>query len=274
MSTHRTQSTPRLAWSMEGEGPEVALLIMGFGMPGEAWRPQIDGLKSRFSVLTYDARGIGESDPVQGSLTVLEMAKDALRVLDEAGVARAHLVGVSMGGMVAQELALWAPARFHSLSLIATHSGGLGVWLPRLSTLRDLALSNLSSPARRMMYLERLLYPANYRARCDRAALSQRMHACFGVVQPKETMVAQLAAVRSHRTHHRLGALTLPTLVVRADQDRMIAPRLVDRLVRALPQARLVAFEDAGHGLIFQRAEALNRALLDHFEAHAPSVAA
>lgn len=265
-----TESAPRICWFREGAGEQPVLLIMGFGMRGEAWRPQVDGLKHRHPVVYYDARGLGDSDPVSGGLTIKEMAQDALRVMDEAGLRRAHLVGVSMGGMVAQELALMAPTRFWSLSLLATHSGGPLTWIPKPTSLKDLVLANFASPARRFERLERLLYPAEYRRTCDRAALERRMQACFGEPTPQVTLNAQLAAVMRHRTHRRLRALTLPTLVVRADKDRMIAPELVDRLMTVLPRARLVAFEDAGHGLIYQRAESLNRALLDHFEANAP----
>lgn len=265
-----TATSPRISWFLEGQGAEPVLLIMGFGMRASAWRPQIDGLKARHPVITFDARGLGDSDPVQGKLSMQDMAQDALRVLDDAGVERAHLVGVSMGGMVAQELALMAPTRFWSVSLIATHSGGPLAWLPKPLSLKDMVLSNLGGQAARFARLERLLYPEDYRARCDRASLDARMHLCFAEPPPQVTLNAQLGAVMRHRTHRRLRTLTLPTLVVRADKDRMIAPELVDRLMTALPRARLVAFEDAGHGVLHQCTEPLNRALLSHFEAHGP----
>jgi len=269
MRRGHTSTTPRLSWCVHGQGAQPVLLIMGFRMAGEAWRPQIDGLKAHHPVITYDARGIGESAPMQGGLTILDMAEDALRVLNDVGFDKVHLVGVSMGGMVAQELALLAPSRFHSVTLIATHSGGPTVWLPALSSLKDLILFSFGPKARRLEHMEQLLYPESFRRSCEREALDGRMQACFSPVVPPETLKAQLGAVRGHRTHRRLKQLHLPTLVVRADQDRMIAAKHVDRLMKVLPKAKLVAFEDAGHGLIYQRAEALNRAMLEHFAEHA-----
>lgn len=268
-----TGEGPRISYFLEGQGDQPVLMIMGFGMPAEAWRPQIDGLSPRHPVLTFDARGIGDSDPVQGSLSMKDMAQDALRVLDDAGHERAHLVGISMGGMVAQELALLEPARFWSLSLLVTHAGGPLTWLPKAASLKDMLLSNFGGQAGRFARLERLLYPEGYLRTCDRGALDARMQLCFAEPPPQATLNAQLGAVMRHRTLRRLRTLTLPTLVVRADQDRLIAPEHVDRLVQALPRGRLVAFEDAGHGLVHQCKEPLNSALLDHFEAHGPRAA-
>jgi 3-oxoadipate enol-lactonase len=260
-----TRAAPRISYFLEGQGDAPVLMIMGFGMRGEAWRPQIDGLKARHPVLTYDARGLGDSDPVEGRLSMSDMAGDALRVLDDAGYGRAHLVGVSMGGMVAQELALTAQDRFQTLTLIATHAGGPLTWIPRATSVKDLVLANWSGGEARLERLERLLYPEAFRATCDRAALDARMQSSFGEPPPQVTVSAQLQAVMGHRTGHRLGQLRLPTLVIRADQDRMIAPEHVDRLAALIPGVKKLTIPEAGHGLIYQSAAQINAALLTHF---------
>lgn len=257
--------TTGLKWWVQGTGSEPVLLIMGYGMPGLAWRPQIDGLKGSHPVLYYDARGIGDSSPVQGTMSIASMAQDALGVLDAAGFERAHIVGVSMGGMVAQELALAAPGRCRSLSLIATHSGGGLVWLPKLGTIKDLVLAQVLPEAHRHARLARLLYPAHYRQSPAQAGMQDRLRDTFAAPPPARTMRAQLAAVRSHNTHARLERLKVRTLVMRPGLDRMIAPHLSDRLMQVLPNARLLRYDDAGHGLIFQCKAEVNRALLEHF---------
>ncbi|MCA9550583.1 MAG: alpha/beta fold hydrolase [Myxococcales bacterium] len=261
-----TSGSPRISYFLEGEGGAPVLMIMGFGMRGEAWRPQIDGLKARHPVLYFDARGLGDSDPVTGRLSMTEMAEDALRVLDDAGFERAHLVGVSMGGMVAQELALSMQHRFHTLTLIATHAGGPLTWIPKATSMRDLALVTFSDGPGRLERLERLLYPEAYRATCDRGELSQRMRRAFGARPPQATLNAQHQAVMRHRAASRLGQLRLPTLVIRAGQDRMIAPEHTRRLASLIPHARELVLPEAGHGLVFQSAAEINAALLEHFE--------
>ena len=112
-----------IGWESEGDGPPL-LLIHGLGYTRDGWGPVPGLLAERFRVIRFDNRGIGESDVPEGPYTAAEMAADALQVLDEAGVERAHVVGTSLGGMVAQELALAAPERVGKLVLACTTGGG------------------------------------------------------------------------------------------------------------------------------------------------------
>ena len=113
----------RIAWERHGAG-EPLLLVHGLGYARWGWEPVLPGLAERFDVLLFDNRGIGESDAPPGPYTVAELAGDAVAVLDEAGVERAHVVGTSLGGMVAQELALAHPGRVDRLVLACTTPGG------------------------------------------------------------------------------------------------------------------------------------------------------
>src|ERR1700754_4754763 len=122
-----------LPFESTGDGPAV-LLIMGLGLPGDAWWRTVPVLARACRVLTFDNRGSGRAEPA-GRLTIAGMAADAASVLDAAGVARAHVYGVSMGGMIAQELALTFPERVGSLVLGATSPGGRAATPPDAETL-------------------------------------------------------------------------------------------------------------------------------------------
>lgn len=121
----------RVSYSRTGTGPPV-LLIQGVGAIGNAWRPQIDGLRDRFSLIAFDNRGIGASATDDAFLTVEGMADDALAILDAEGIDRCHVAGHSMGGLIAMQLALTSPRRVKSLALLCTFPNGrLGARLTR-----------------------------------------------------------------------------------------------------------------------------------------------
>ena len=243
----------RLHFDVTGDGPPV-LLVMGLGMTGAMWKPVLPALSAHHACATFDHRGLGRSDDGAPVETISHLADDALRVLDELGWERPHVVGVSMGGMIAQELALRRPDRVRSLALLVTHSGGR---LAALPPLRGLAV--LLSTRDRATRLERLLYPPGTEVPRERSAamLAQRV--------PRGTLRAQVRAITRHDTRARLHALSMPTLVVKAGRDLLVRPSHADRLVAGIPGARLLDLPGAGHGLVLTHADRLAEALLEHF---------
>lgn len=262
-----TETHPRVAFTTGGDAGPPVLFVMGFGMGGVVWRPQVDALRHAHRTVFYDHLGVGGSDPPPRRPTMATMAKDALRVLDSLGWADAHVVGVSMGGMIAQELALLAPARVRSLTLIATHAGGLYAALPRIEGFLGFVEVNVSAPSKRVAALKRLLYTPEFLASVDVERLDQRVTDMIGRRAPRDTLVGHLYAVLHHRTRRRLGAIRAPTMVVRPARDLLVNPRNSDVLAREIPGARLVRFDDAGHGVTFQCADALNAELVRHIAA-------
>lgn len=261
-----TRTTPRLAYEVRGNGGSPVLMIMGLAMRGVVWRPQVEALSKRHRVVTFDNRGVGGSDPPRGPLTISEMGADALRLADELELDAFHLVGVSMGGMIAQETALAAPERIKSLALIATHAGGRGAALPPRAGIETFLRVNLGRDrAARIAALARLLYPPEFLAEVDREMLEERMRERTAQRVPRRTMLSHLSAVFRHRTDDRLHQLEMPTLVVKPGRDILVRPEEADRLKRLIPHAELVELADAGHGVTFQRAEELNARLLEHF---------
>lgn len=254
-----TPTSPALSYDLAGSGPPM-LLIMGFGMRGVVWEPTARHLRPHFSVCTYDHRDIGASDTVTTPYTMRDLALDAIRVLDALGWQDAHIVGVSMGGMVAQELALTAPERIRSLTLVATQAGGPRAWIPPAKGLVLTAGIALGSKRLNRRLLPRLLHPRGSTDHLSDADKAQRWADAHE--QPPTTAVRrrQLDAVRSHDTRSRLGAIPCRTLVVKPVHDRMCSPHRSNRLAAAIPGAQLLELE-AGHGLLFHAGDRLADAI-------------
>lgn len=267
-----TVSLPDLTLAYDLHGDDTtrtpALLVMGFGLPGRVWRFVVPELAPERRVVTFDNRGVGQSDAPPGPYRMSQMADDAVRLLDHLGIERVHLVGVSMGGMVSQELALTHRDRVATVSLIATHPGGMHNRLPRVSGLWHFLGANLArTPERRLRAVARLLFPRAYReAAGDR--LIEILAEDFAEPPTKLARRAQLAAVFHHDTRARLARLSdLPTLIVKPERDVLIHPRASELLHRLIPSSRIMRLDDAGHGLIRQKAPELGEALRAHFRA-------
>lgn len=256
MSRHR-----RLGYTEHShDGPPV-LMIMGFGMRGDAWRRQSSVLAEHYRVVTFDHAGIGDSDPVPTRrLTMSDLVADTVSILDMLGWSEAHIIGISMGGMVAQNLALQHPDRVLSLALVATHAGGVKRGLPPLEGIKRFILSNVGS--QRMDSLAKLLFPPEYLAHHKEAAI-QSLREDFRDPPPPETRLAQLHAVSTHRAAPHLHKISAPTLVVKPEKDILIHPHCSDELVRLIPGAVLETIPDAGHGIVRQTPDALNSILLE-----------
>jgi pimeloyl-ACP methyl ester carboxylesterase len=259
----------RLAYTLHGADlPAVpAVLVMGFSMPGRAWRFIVPELATERPVLTFDNRGAGESDAPRGPYRMGDLATDALDLATHVGFQRFHLVGVSMGGMIAQEMALSARTRLPSLTLIATHPGGLTARIPPLRGLWHFLRANMTKiPEKRFRALSNLLFPRDFRESMPEEKLHQLLAQDFEPRPPKEGRKGQLAAVLGHDTRRRLASLAgLPTLIVKPEHDLLISPRNSDLLHELIPGSSLMKFADAGHGLIRQKGPELGEALRTHF---------
>lgn len=243
------------------------LMIMGFGLPGRVWRYIVPELSGERRVITFDNRGAGRSDAPPGPYRMAQLATDALRLIDHLGVAKVHLVGVSMGGMVSQELALAQRDRIVSLSLLATHPGGAVNRMPRAEGLWHFLSANLArTKPDRLQAVSRLLFPRAFREQVGDAWLMRVLGEDFEPPPSKVGRRGQLAAVLNHDTRDRLGQLAgLPTLIIKPERDLLIQPRCSEALHRAISGSTIVRFADAGHGLIRQKGPEIGAALRTHF---------
>ena len=173
----------KLAWERHGEGPPL-LLIHGLGYARWGWEPVLDGLARSFDVILFDNRGIGESDAPTGPYTTAQLAGDALQVLDEAGVERAHVLGTSLGGMVAQELALTSPERVDRLVLACTTPGGSESF-----PMPEQTVELMTSGASLRQFVENALAPE-----ADAELVERILRHREATAQPFEAWAAQAAA--------------------------------------------------------------------------------
>lgn len=256
-----------MSFEQAGDRGTPVLLVMGFGMPGRAWMSQVASLAKHHRVAWFDNRGVGESDVPVGPYTMQAMAGDAVALLDHLAWSDAHIVGVSMGGMIAQEMALRHRARVRSLALIATHAGGWNALRPTWRGLQLFLRANRASGPERIETLSKLLYSDAFRMSPEIEQLHAEM--LDNVATPAATRgrLAQFAAVARHRTARRLARLSdLPTLIIQPARDVLIRPAESERLKHLMPHADFRSFADAGHGLIRECADAVNAALLEHFD--------
>lgn len=252
----------------DGAAPPI-LLVMGFAMPGHVWRFIIPHLDPNHPVVWYDHRGAGRSDapdPKRNPYSMARLAQDAVELMDHLGWASAHVVGVSMGGMVAQHIALDHGARVRSLTLMATHAGGLRNRMPTARGLWHFTRTLVARGPSRFGALARLLFPDTFRRQVGDAYLEKVLAEDLALPPTPRGRAGQLQAVMGHDTRPRLGELArLPTLVVRPDLDLLIRPRCSAELHAGIPGSELLTIADAGHGLIRQSADALARAMHTNF---------
>lgn len=234
----------RLHFESTGAGTAV-LLVGGLGMTVNAWWRTVPALARRFRVLRFDNRGQGRSTAAAFPYTVADMADDAVAVLDAAGEPRAHVYGISLGGMVAQEIALRHPDRVRALVLGATTPGGVNTpldpdavgFFARLVTMRHEEALWASVP---YSYAER-----TRRRHAQRIAedLARRLTEPPGLFAYSH----QLAAAATHSTLARLDRIDAPTLVVHGEQDAVVPPTNATLLADAIPAAELELRPDSGH---------------------------
>ena len=237
--------TVRIAWERRGAGPPL-VLVHGLGYARWGWEPVVDALARRFELILFDNRGIGESDAPPGPYTVAALAGDVLQVMDDAGLTRAHVLGTSLGGMVAQEVALTSPERVERLVLACTTPGGTGAYPLPDATLRLIAEAPSREPAVALrLFVENALAPATV---IEQPELVDRILA-HRLAEPQDpaAWAAQAAAGAAFDRFAQIGAIGMPTLVQHGTEDRVVDPRNAQLLAERLPRATVDLFEGGGH---------------------------
>jgi pimeloyl-ACP methyl ester carboxylesterase len=245
----------------QGKGDEV-LWLQGLNAPAAAWAVQLAHFSQTHRSLAPDTRGVGQSDAPPGPYSVRQLAQDAIAVLDAAGVGRAHVVGLSLGGAVAQELALSFPDRVRSLALLATFAAqaprsgrcsGPGALYP-VAIADERLRKAWELQAYSWLFTDRFWRSeANVRAAL-RFASSQPP-------QPAEGFVGQVDAALSHDARDRLAQVRAPTLVIHGALDQLSPKQNGEELARLIPGAELLVLPEVGHAVNLEGQRAVNGAL-------------
>jgi pimeloyl-ACP methyl ester carboxylesterase len=257
----------RVYYESVGDGPAV-LLVMGQGMSLEAgWRTAAL-LAPNFRVLLFDNRDVGRSDRSLWPYLVGQMAGDAVAVLDAAGAPHAHVYGISLGGMVAQELALRHSDRVDALVLGATTPGGQRAIPQDPQVLTFFARVGAMGPEE----AEWASVPYSYGERTRREhgeRIAEDIARRLRHAPDALAYLHQVAAAASHSTHSRLAEITAPTLVVHGEQDRLQSPENARLLAASIPDAELRLWPEAGHLYVTDEPEA-DREIARFLERHSP----
>ncbi|HYB24358.1 MAG TPA: alpha/beta fold hydrolase [Solirubrobacteraceae bacterium] len=258
----------QLDYERTGAGAPL-LMIMGLGGTALHWCDHfLQALRGHFETIVYDHRGVGASSRLDGPVSIRQMADDAVGLLDALGLEEAHVLGISMGGMIAQELALAHPQRILTLTLGCTYCGGPGSALMAPETTRRLADARLSRDRERAI---RVSWEVNV---SPEFAADEQAWAHFHDVSERRTVALsviaeQAQAVTAHDTSARLHEIALPTLVIHGSVDQILPVQNGHMVAERIPGARLELFDGVGHLFFWERPQRSAELMLAHAGAYA-----
>ncbi len=247
-----------LAYDVQGSG-DALLMIQGLGYGRTGWGPAPTLLARRFRVVTPDNRGFGESEISPGPYTTAQLAEDALGVLDALEIERADVLGISLGGMIAQELVLAAPDRVDKLVLCSTTAGGpQSVPMPE-KTLALMGKLDLDPQEAMRLFVENALSASPPDGLVDEIVAYRTANPPDGA-----GWYAQASAGAAHDALARLGDIRVPTLVIHGTADNVVDAGNAPLIADAIPGARLELLEGVGHLLPWERPDEF-AALVEEF---------
>jgi len=247
---------------MEAGVGEPVLLIMGFGGDHTAWGFQVGAFAARHRVIAFDNRGAGQTEAPDRPYTTRLMAADTLALMDALGIERAHVVGVSMGGMIAQELALAHPERVRSLHLGCTLARPDAYMLALNTAWRDMRIGLGRDQTLRTLALW-LFAPTTYAERPDLVEMLLQNALANPYPQSVVGFLRQGEAIDTHDAIDRLEAIRCPTLVSVGEEDILVPPRFSRDIAKRIPGAELRLVPGAGHCYFLERPEVFNEISLD-----------
>jgi 3-oxoadipate enol-lactonase len=232
----------RIYWTEAGSGDPL-LLIMGLGYSHEMWHRVTPVVSQHFRTILFDNRGVGRSDLPDGPYSINVMADDAAAVLDAAGIQRAHVFGISMGGMIAQEFALQYPARVDKLILGCTACGGPKA--VRAEPEVNAVLMNRSKMPQEEAIQAGIPYIYDTRTAGER--IEEDLVIRRRTFPEARSYTAQLQGILAWNCYERLRNITAPTLVIHGETDRLVPPGNGQLIAETIPGAKFVLLPHASH---------------------------
>jgi 3-oxoadipate enol-lactonase len=248
----------KIYWEEEGQGAPF-LLIMGLGWASPLWHRTRPLVVKQYRAITLDNRGVGRSDVPAGPYPISVMSSDAAAVLDAAGIESAHVLGMSMGGMIAQEFVLQYPKRVRSLILGCTASGGPHAVQPEPEVLQILTLKFGMSPEE----ASRKINPFIYDAKTPQARIDEDFKLRMEWYPTLEGYMAQLRGVMGWEAYSRISQITAPTLVIYGESDRLVPPANAKLIAQRIPHAKLFMIPHASHIFTTDQPDVAHQAIFE-----------
>jgi pimeloyl-ACP methyl ester carboxylesterase len=250
---------------VEAGAGEPLLLIMGFGGDHTAWGFQMGAFAERYRVIAFDNRGAGQTDAPDLPYTIPMMAEDTRMLMDALAIDQAHVIGVSMGGMIAQELTLNHPPRVRSLHLGCTFARPDRYASARADAWKEIRTHLSPEAALRAISLW-LFAPATYNERPEFVEQVLQRALANPFRQSLTGFLRQREAIAAHDTLDRLAAIRCPTLITVGEADILVPPRFSRQLAERIPDAALEILSGVGHVYFWERPDAFNKLCLDFLE--------
>lgn len=253
------------------------VFIAGFGMDHRTWMPQITFFQDKAMVIVFDNRGVGESTGSSGPYTIQMMANDVVKLLDHLKIKKAHIVGSSMGGMIAQEIAINHPDSVDKLVLCSTTAKADKLTREKiLQGFEELLKGKVDNIVdvnpyhivfeKAFNYILQLTFSKEFLAE-NKHLIKKLLQDYFSKKHYVETIIKQIRAISKHDTCRRLSKIKAPTLVVTGTCDALISPENSEYLFEHIPTATLVKIVCGTHGMHHERADEFNEHILRFFEA-------
>ena len=251
----------KIYWEEEGKGAPV-LLIMGLGWPSYMWYRTKPLLTGKYRTITFDNRGAGRSDVPAGPYPIATMASDAAAVLDAAGVESAHLYGVSMGGMIAQEFALQYPRRVKSLILGCTASGGAEAKRAAPEVIEVLTRQGMTPEE-----AARAINPYIYDKGTPPSRIEEDLKIRLQWTPTFEGYMAQLQGIMMWEAYSRIAQIAAPTLVVHGETDQLVPAENGKLIAQRISGSKIVMIPNASHIYSTDQPEAAHKPVLEFLSA-------
>ena len=250
----------QLYYEVHGGG-EPLLCVSGLAMDTLGWALQVPAFSARHKLILFDNRDVGQSSMASGDYGIADMAQDALALADALDIDSFHLLGVSMGGAIAQEIALAAPERVRTLT-IAVSFASAGAWGRKLAEVWSARMER-APWEEKIDELMLLCFSEEFFENAEAVAWVRGVMLQNPNQQPADAFARQLGASSRHDTRDRLGTLAMPTHVIGAEHDILVPVWKSQELAGLMPGATLTVLPAAPHGANMERAEEFNNVVLD-----------
>ncbi len=266
----------KISYRVYGTGFPV-IFIHGYGAKKEIWKPQVIDISKRFTVITFDLRGTGESDRPNIPYTMKMLAGDVNGLMNILKIEKAHIVGRSFGGMIAQNLALLYPDKVERLVLIATNYGRKDsdwVEIPKSGRLAEVETLK-QDPLKAFKEKSKWVFHIKFRKKME-ANPTKKFYNAFSMedlirestINPSkpEDIINQAEAMKTHYTFERLGEIKHKTLLIAASHDRQTPVSVMNEIKDKIPNSEIKVIKEAGHFMTLSRAPEVNKLILDFLE--------